>query len=231
MENSQYDAIATQYHQETERDLFLDNKRRLTTELIDRPKIHDASGWDVLDIGCGTGIHLEFFAENYPEISSATGIDQSAGMVAVANLKKRSPKTSYTVSDMDTLPFADSSFDFIYSINAVHYSNDLAITFAGINRVLKPQGRMFFQVNHPIYNLFMKASKIYTQKESLEYEIQGGKARVVHPTYTLGEYVNAIASNDLRVAELNEYNGRSSRVDGYTVPTVLSMIVEKPGES
>jgi ubiquinone/menaquinone biosynthesis C-methylase UbiE len=224
---TQYDTIAEQYHNETEADLFRNNKEKLQTELVERPKIVDPQNWDVLDVGCGTGIHLEFFAEKFSTIKSAAGIDQSEEMIRIATQKKRSPLTSYVVGDMDKLPFPDNSFDFIFSRNALHYSDDLSVTFAEISRVLKPEGQVSFQVNHPLHNLFMKNDKNYSKKEILNYAIQGGKTQVAHPTYTISEYVNAITSNKLHISEMHEYDGRSSEINGYTVPTVLSMLVTK----
>ncbi|MFZ1484299.1 MAG: class I SAM-dependent methyltransferase [Candidatus Saccharimonadales bacterium] len=228
MKKMQYDSVAEKYHAETKADLTANNEEKLKTEMVERPKIENSDGWNVLDLGCGSGIHLEFFARTYPDIHSATGTDVSEEMIRIAKREPTTTKIDYLIADMDSLPLANDYFDFIFSRNALHYSTDLQKTIAEVSRVLKPGGKLFFQVSHPMHNLFLKKSKNYLVKETLHFVIQGGKTEVSHPTFTVEEYVNAITSSNLRIVELKEYDGRTSVVDGYTVPVILALLVTKP---
>jgi len=46
------------------------------------------------------------------------------------------------MADMSTLPFADNSYDLIFSHSVIHHCKDLAKLFSDFKRVLKPGGRV-----------------------------------------------------------------------------------------
>lgn len=228
--NNQYDQIARKYHDEISQDMKVKDEKgreKLKVEMIDRPHIKKATDWRILDIGCGSGIHINFFLENFPDIQSIVGIDSSSEMIKIAKENNNSPKANYLVSDMDHLPFENNSFDFVFSRNAIHYSQNLSKTFCEIARVMKPNAKFFFQVSNPIHNLFLKKSKNYTKKEKISFTIQGGDATVFHSTFTYEEYINSIIENHLNIIEIHEYFGRTSKIDGYEVPVVLSFLLKK----
>jgi ubiquinone/menaquinone biosynthesis C-methylase UbiE len=60
-----------------------------------------------LDVACGTG----FLTQHLP--GEVTGIDQSASMVGIAG--ERLPAASFVVGDALALPFADESFERLFS--------------------------------------------------------------------------------------------------------------------
>ncbi|MFA6423395.1 MAG: class I SAM-dependent methyltransferase [Patescibacteria group bacterium] len=230
---NQYDKIANQYHAETSKDfLNKDDKGRekFKVEMIDRPRIKRADGWHVLDLGCGSGIHVEYFVETHPEINAIIGIDSSVEMIKIAKNNNKTKKVKFIIADMDDIPFKNNTFDYIFSRNSIHYSADLQKTFAEISRVLKPGGKLYFQVSDPIYNLFTKKNKDYIKKENVGFAIQGGNAIVVHPTYTFEEYINSIVRNNLNILEMHEYCGRKSNIEGFNVPVVLSFLITKGKE-
>jgi ubiquinone/menaquinone biosynthesis C-methylase UbiE len=51
-------------------------------------------------------------------------------------------------ADAEALPFADSSFDFIWSWGVIHHSEDTNRVLAELARVLRPGGRIAFMVYH-----------------------------------------------------------------------------------
>jgi SAM-dependent methyltransferase len=85
------------------------------------------AGDRILDIGCGKGFLLFDFTKVVPGIE-VTGIDISG--YAIENSKEEI-KDRLLLGSATNLPFADGSFDFVYSLNALHnlhcYDLDLAL--------------------------------------------------------------------------------------------------------
>lgn len=74
------------------------------------------AGDKILDIGCGKGFLLYEFTQVVPGIE-VTGIDISS--YAIENAKPE-VKDKLHVGSCNSLPWADKSFDFVYSINTFH---------------------------------------------------------------------------------------------------------------
>jgi SAM-dependent methyltransferase len=73
----------------------------------------------VLEVGCGTGHWLELLR---PLIDQIVGLDASSGMLGEA--AKLPGPMDLVCGSADTLPFAKSSFDLIYVVNAIHHFGD-----------------------------------------------------------------------------------------------------------
>src|SRR5215218_7309037 len=78
------------------------------------------SGEDVLDVGCGTGVFLRLCADRGARV---TGIDAAAGLLEVA--AARVPEASLTLGDLQTLPYADDSFDLVTGFTSFFFADDL----------------------------------------------------------------------------------------------------------
>jgi len=100
-------------------------------------------GRDALEIGCGTGLILERTAA---VARRATGIDLSAGMARFSAGRKGLTVAQGSATD---LPFADDSFDVVYSFKVLPHVPDLGAAIAEIRRVLRPGGRAFVEVYNP----------------------------------------------------------------------------------
>jgi len=97
----------------------------------------DLRGARVLDAGCGMGRFAEVCADAGAEVHA---IDLSiAAEAAAANLKRRSNVTVYQ-ADIMKLPFAEGSFDRIYSLGVLHHTPDTHLAFASLVPLLKPGG-------------------------------------------------------------------------------------------
>jgi len=94
---------------------------------------------DVLEIGCGTGAILRHVA---PLARHAVGLDLSAGMLAQA--KERGLCT--VLASATDLPFADASFDLVYSYKVLAHIPDIHRALAEAARVLRPGGRAFLEL-------------------------------------------------------------------------------------
>jgi SAM-dependent methyltransferase/uncharacterized protein YbaR (Trm112 family) len=95
-------------------------------------------GWTVLDAGCGMGRHARQVGDHARFVVAmdfSRAIDQAARNVA--------PLTNVACVQGDVLkpPFAESSFDFVYSLGVLHHIDDTALAIARLTAKLKPGGR------------------------------------------------------------------------------------------
>jgi len=88
----------------------------------------------ILDLGCGDGQ----LSERIVAAGAAlTGIDASPAMVAAARRRRiRAEEGS-----AESMPFADGSFDAVFSNAALHWVRDQDAMMAEVRRVLRPGGR------------------------------------------------------------------------------------------
>ncbi len=79
-----------------------------------------ADGTRILDLGCGTGLELEFY---YPLSPSArvTAIDLSEGMLAALGQKFKDKSISAVCGSYFDLPFGESAFDAAVSVESLHH--------------------------------------------------------------------------------------------------------------
>lgn len=100
----------------------------------------------ILDAGCGGGANVKRLLEAAP-IGQVTGLDYSD--VSVEETEKvnrtaiRQGRCRVVQGDVSSLPFEDDSFDLVTAFETVYFWPDIEQTFAGIRRVLKPDGVFF----------------------------------------------------------------------------------------
>jgi ubiquinone/menaquinone biosynthesis C-methylase UbiE len=95
------------------------------------------SGQKVLEVGCGTGCDLLQFARNG---ALAYGIDITDEHLRLAR-QRVAERADVRFGDGRSIPFPDSTFDYVYSHGVIHHSNEPKKIVAEILRVLKPGGR------------------------------------------------------------------------------------------
>lgn len=91
----------------------------------------------LLDVGCGTGIFTDSVLSSGGQI---IGLDISMPMLArAANLFRRQQFTPL-VGNMLALPFANGSFDKVYSMTALEFVDNAQSAFAELQRVTRTGG-------------------------------------------------------------------------------------------
>ena len=95
-------------------------------------------GERILDAGCGTGIFTDDVLKSEVQV---TGVDLSLPMLSHA-VTHCGPRFTGICSDMCALPFADNSFDRVFSMTAIEFVPDGASAMAELNRVVKSGGRV-----------------------------------------------------------------------------------------
>ncbi|MFI7613583.1 class I SAM-dependent methyltransferase [Nonomuraea terrae] len=137
-----YDAFAEAYSAETENSILNEHWARSSILAL----VGDVAGRQILDAGCGAG---PLSAKLRDRGAVVTGIDASAGMLAIARRRLGDDADLRVVDLRDPLPFADGAFDDVVASLVLHYLEDWRPTLAEIRRVLRPGGRLIASVNHP----------------------------------------------------------------------------------
>ena len=104
-------------------------------ERLELPRVLDIctegiSIGEILDVGTGTGLFAEAFAEAGARV---TGIDANAEMLSIA--KSFVPGATFLESVAERLPFADSSFDLVFLGLILHETDDPLAALAEARRV------------------------------------------------------------------------------------------------
>lgn len=124
------------------------NDRQAQTLLIE--KIVQWAGLETcehfIDVGCGVGGSSLWLAQNFGKNTSGTGISLSSYQVQRANSKARSMGYSrqlkFQIANALAMPFADNTFDIVWSLESAEHMADKAQFLQECYRVLKPQGRL-----------------------------------------------------------------------------------------
>lgn len=108
----------------------------------------DLRGLHVLDVGCGFGDFARLASGQ--GAASVVGIDVSSRMLEEARARTQDPKISYLLTPIEECSLSQNAFDLVVSSLALHYVQDYAAAIKKIHDALKPGGRFFFSVEHPI---------------------------------------------------------------------------------
>jgi ubiquinone/menaquinone biosynthesis C-methylase UbiE len=126
-------------------DEFHSGGRNATVRLAQLAQINGSER--VLDVGCGIGGPSRYLASRFGCV--VTGLDLTADFVALAGMlaqrTRLSDKVTYRQGDALDMPFADASFDLVWSQNAAMNIADRDRLYAEMHRVLRPAGRLALQ--------------------------------------------------------------------------------------
>lgn len=110
------------------------------------PRLHAAVGFEktrglrVLEIGCGCGSEAERFARAGAHYT-AVDLTNAAVSITQRRFQLTQLEARFVQGDAENLPFADSSFDLVYSHGVLHHTPDTPRTIREVHRVLAPGGR------------------------------------------------------------------------------------------
>jgi tocopherol O-methyltransferase len=104
---------------------------------VDSPK-------NILDVGCGIGGSSLYLANKY--LAKVTGITLSPVQAARASARAKTAglgdRAQFQVADAMKMPFADHSFDLVWSLESGEHMPDKQMFLRECDRVLKPGGRL-----------------------------------------------------------------------------------------
>jgi SAM-dependent methyltransferase len=101
--------------------------------------LEDLNGQTVLDAGCGMGRYLRVVGEAG---AFAVGMDLSRAVEAARDQTREFPQVAVVQGDLLRLPFAEGSFDQIYSLGVLDHTPDPRRAFLGLTKLLRPGGRI-----------------------------------------------------------------------------------------
>lgn len=99
----------------------------------------DLAGRCVLDGGCGMGRYVRVAAECGARV---VGLDLSQAVRAARDLTADLPGVALVRGDLLRPPFAEGSFDHVYSLGVLDHTPDPRAAFLALARLLRPGGRI-----------------------------------------------------------------------------------------
>ncbi len=128
-------------------------QREVADRLLERLDMLKMIPATILDLGSGTGYCSDKLAAHYPK-ARLTSLDLAAAMVN--KTRERFSKWSrfrrghqFVCGDAESLPFADNSFEMIFSSLTIQWCSDLEAAFSEMKRVLKPGGVLLYTTLGP----------------------------------------------------------------------------------
>lgn len=101
----------------------------------------------VLDLGCGTGYATAKLQNIFP-VTQLVSIDLAEGMLQHCR-QTQGQNLQLVCADAEQLPFANASFDLLFSSLAIQWCQNTKQLFAEIARVLKPGGEAWISTLGP----------------------------------------------------------------------------------
>jgi len=142
--------------------------------------LNDLRGKRVLDAGCGMGRFAEIAADAGAEVHA---VDLSTAVEAAArNFAGRTNVHLYQ-GDIMNLPFADATFDFIYSIGVLHHTPDTRKAFLSLVPLLKPGGRISIWVYSEKLRVFIGSEILRRITPRLSQRLLLSACRLAIPLY------------------------------------------------
>ena len=147
----------------------------------------------ILDLGCGTGRHVIYFAKNNFDVY---GVDIAEEGIKLTKewLKKENLQANLNISSIyQKLPYKDDFFDAVVSTNTIHHEkiDNIRKAIQEIERVLKPGSLVFITVRKRKFKKFDPKSTIIERygKQKSKYKVidsrtyvplEGGEKGLIH---------------------------------------------------
>ena len=158
---------------------LIDLEGPVVRELLD-----GLSGEPVLDVGCGTGRHLEHLAARGRR---TIGVDPSSEMLARAATKLAGGDLRR--GDLTRLPVADAEAANVVCCLVLEHVEDLSAAFAELARVIVPGGSLIVSTLHPVMAQVVGWSAWFV-------DVGGQRYDVASFSHGVGDYLNAALAAD-----------------------------------
>lgn len=130
-----YEFATREFFDEVERNRYQDYAPWMPSVM----GFNDYDGARLVEIGCGMGTDLLQFARGG---AHCTGVDLTPRSIEISRLHfdLYQMRADFVLTDAETLPFADESFDVVYSNGVLHHTPGTAAAIREAHRILRPGG-------------------------------------------------------------------------------------------
>lgn len=181
-----------------------DNPLVALEEPVVREWVGDVRGRSVLDLGCGTGRHALWLANQGARV---TAIDFSAAMLDRARSKAGTLEIDFRQHDVgESLPFDNEHFDIVVCGLVVDHIADLGSFFQEMRRVLRPGGHAVVSTVHPAMMLRGVQARFRDPNS-------GREVRPASCSHQLSDYVLAADRASFQLSRLGEFAVGESLAD------------------
>ncbi len=124
-------------------------QKEMASRLLERLDYVRLAPRTVLDLGAGTGLALDDLQRRYRQ-ARVLALDFAFEMLRLARRRgSLLRRPTCLCADVEALPLAEGSIDFIFSNATLQWCNDLDRTFTELRRVLAPAGLLMFTTFGP----------------------------------------------------------------------------------
>lgn len=102
-----------------------------------------------LDVGCGSGRWTRYLADQLKFIEA---IDPSQAVLSANAYLQDKKNVRVSQASVNNIPFADESFDFVYSLGVLHHLPDTQQAIGKCKDKLKPQGWLLLYLYYALDN-------------------------------------------------------------------------------
>lgn len=132
---------------ESFRDEDLENISNMYFDILDERHLNQDTY--AMDMGCGTGRWTKIIAKRAGFVEA---VDPSSAIFVADRLLADTPNVRLTQASVDTLPFADNSFDFVMSIGVLHHIPDTQKAMQDCVKKVKKGGYFYTYLYYSLDN-------------------------------------------------------------------------------
>ena len=131
-----------------------------------------AKNCHILDLGCGTGLELEFYLKHNPT-AKITGIDLSQGMLEALKAKLSAYTITLIQGSYFELPLGENGYDAAVSVESLHHftQNEKIPLYQKLHRALKKDGYFiltdYFAASNEDEILFRRTYETLKQEQGI----------------------------------------------------------------
>ena len=169
------------------------------------------AGKDVLEVGCGSGIAVQLFAEAGARV---TAVDLTPWAVETtrARLDAFGLDGEVLEADGEELPFEDGSFDLVFSWGVIHHTTDMDRALAELVRVCRPGGTLVLMLYHrrsAFFVAYRALARFLPLARRLGFHFEGARAGeregLIARHFTRAEVERMLARHGLRETCVEPY--------------------------
>lgn len=215
-------------------------QREVASRLLERLVLLRMTPATILDLGSGTGFCSAALGKLYPK-ARIVALDLAESMLRHTRARfsrwaRFRQGHGFVAADAEHLPFADNTFDMLFSNLTVQWCMDLEQTFSEFRRVLKPGGVLFFTTLGPDTLKELRASWAAVDEQVhvntfLDLHDVGDAmlhARLAEPVLDV-EYITLTYRDSMTLMrdlkELGAHNINPGRNQGLTGPRKLKAVM------